>query len=117
MKFPTAFDFLEEFGIEPAEVEPGMDYERYVKQSSDGLLELDISFSAAALSFQVVFRSSSREVMRVSSESLSRFEIRRDKSGSSLYLLFSFGEAWAEAIVTFDPELQCRWWILKGTGP
>jgi len=68
MEFPSTFDFLETFGIEPIEEDPSMAYCRYVKRSSDGRLELDMSFSAVADSFQVVLRCDGKKVMAVSSE-------------------------------------------------
>jgi hypothetical protein len=47
MEFPSTFEFLEMFGIEPTE--EGPDGCRYVKRSSDGQCELDISFSSSAV--------------------------------------------------------------------
>ena len=54
MEFPSTSDFLEEFGIEPVEVDPTLALCRYTKKSKNSELEVDISFSAVMRSFQVV---------------------------------------------------------------
>lgn len=113
MEFPSKFDFLETFGIEPVEEDPSMAYCRYVKQSSDGLQDLDISFSAVAASFQVVLRCGGKELVTVSSEKVRLVELRRDQSGSGIHVVFDIREGTSEAVVTLEPDLHCHWWTLR----
>ncbi|WP_200157352.1 hypothetical protein [Allochromatium vinosum] len=113
MEFPSTADFLEAFGIEPVEEDPGMAYCRYVKQSGDGLQELDISFSAVAKSFQVVLRCGGRELVSVSSEKVRLIKLRRDHSGSGIHVVFDVRDGTSEAVVTLEPDLRCHWWTLR----
>ena len=113
MEFPSTTDFLEAFGIEPVEEDPGMAYCRYVKQSSDGLQELDISFSAVAESLQVVMRCGGRELVTVSSEMVRLIELRRDHSGSRVHVVFDVRDGASEVVVTLEPDLHCHWWTLR----
>jgi hypothetical protein len=113
MQFPSKFDFLEAFGIEPTEEDAGTAYCRYVKRSSDGLQELDISFSAVMESFQVLLISAGRELARVSSESVQTINIRHDATGPRIHVVFDFADATSEVVVTFDPNLHFHWWTLK----
>ncbi|WP_137940383.1 hypothetical protein [Chitinivorax sp. B] len=113
MKFPSTADFLEVFGIEPVEEDPSMAYCRYVKQSSDGLQELDISFSAVAESFQVVLRCSGKELVRVSSERVQFIELQQDMSSFRVHVVFDVLDGASEVVVTLEPELHCHWWTLR----
>lgn len=113
MEFPSTTDFLEAFGIEPVEEDPSMAYCRYVKRSSDGLQELDISFSAVAESFQVVLRCGGNELVTVSSEKVRLVELRHDQSGSGVHVVFDVHDGTSEAVVTLEPDLHCRWWTLR----
>lgn len=113
MNFPSTDDFLEAFGIEPVEEDPSMAYCRYVKTAASGELQIDISFSAVTESFQVVLRCSGREVATISSEKVKSIELRRDGSGSGVYVVFDIGGVTSEAWVKLEPELNCRWWTLR----
>lgn len=113
MEFPSTADFLGAFGIEPAEQDSSMAYCRYVKQSDDGLYELDISFSAVAESFQVVMRCGSKEMIRISSENVRKIELHRDQSSSGIRVFFKFRDAASEAVVLIEPDLHCHWWALR----
>lgn len=113
MDFPSTVVFLEAFGIEPVEEDPSTAYCRYVKQSMDGLQELDISFSAVAESFQVVLRFDGREIMAVSSEKVRLIELRHDQSGSGMHVVFDVYGGTSEAVVTLEPDLHCRWWTIR----
>lgn len=113
MNYPSTADFFDAFGIEPVEEDPNMAYCRYLKESIDGLQELDISFSAVADSFQVVLRCGGKEVMTVSSEKVRLVEIRRDRSGSAIHVVFDIHDGTSEAVVTLEPDLHCRWWTLR----
>lgn len=113
MNFPSAFDFLETFGLEPIEEDPSLAYCRYVKQSSDGLQELDISFSGVAESFQVIFRCGGKSVVTLSSEKVKMVQVRRDQSGVGLHVSFDLNDVSSEALITLEPDLHCRWWLLR----
>lgn len=113
MKFPSTDDFLQAFGIEPIEEDSSLAYCRYAKQSPDGELEIDISFSAVSESFQVVLRHNGCDVVTVSSEKARLVEIFSDESGSGIRAIFNLGDVMSEAVVTFEPKLTCRWWTLR----
>ena len=113
MEFPGTADFLEAFGIEPVEQDPSMAYCRYVKQSGDGLQELDVSFSAVAESFQVVLRCGNKETIRISSENVRKIEIHRDQLSSGVRVFFKVRDGVSAAVVLIEPDLHCHWWTLK----
>ncbi|WP_248919413.1 hypothetical protein [Pseudomonas entomophila] len=113
MEFPSTNDFLEEFGIEPVEVDPGLALCRYIKKSKDSGLEVDISFSAVMESFQVVLRLATHELAIVSSENVKSIELVRDSSGAGVRVVFDICESTSEARVIFEPEVSCRWWVLR----
>ena len=111
MEFPSAFEFLEMFGIDPAE--DGPECCRYVKLSTDGQHELDISFSAVADSFQVVLRCAGKDMMAVSSEKVHSIKLRCDESGSGVHVVFDICGVTSEAVIILEPDLHCRWWTLQ----
>ena len=113
MEFPSTSDFLEEFGIEPVEIDPTLALCRYTKKSKNSELEVDISFSAVMRSFQVVLRLSMQELAVVSSENVKSIELVRDSSGAGVHVVFDFFESVSEAWVIFEPEISCRWWTLR----
>ncbi|NWA29217.1 hypothetical protein HX866_30465 [Pseudomonas gingeri] len=115
MKFPSVNDFLEEFGIEPVEVDPNLALCRYVQKSQSGGLEIDVSFSAVMESFQVVLRLANQEVANISSENVKFIELVRDSAGAGVRVIFDICETKSEARITFEPEISCRWWILRNT--
>lgn len=115
MNFPSTDDFLEAFGIAPIEEDPSLAYCRYVKQASEGEMEIDISFSAVSESFQVVLRCGGREVATISSERVKLIEIRSDDSGSGIHAVFDIGDVTSEAFVMLEPEPRCHWWTLRST--
>lgn len=104
---------MEAFGLEPIDEDESMAYCRYVKRSDDGTRELDFSFSAVTDSFQVGFRCGGMEVMLVSSEKVRLIELRNDRSGTGVRVVFDFQGATSEAVVTLEPELHCYWWTLR----
>lgn len=114
MKFPSKNDFLEEFGIEPIEVDPNLALCSYKIKSRNSDLEMDFSFSAVMESFQVVLRLSKQEVAVVSSENVDIIEVVRDGSGAGVRVVFGFAELISEARVMFEPDLSCQWWTLRG---
>jgi len=113
MQFPDSTEFLEMFGIEPTEEDPGTAYCRYVKPSVDGLYELDISFSAVAESFQAVLRLRDKELVTVSSEKARLIELWRNDSGSGVRVIFDVHGGTSEAVLTLEPDLHCHWWTLR----
>jgi hypothetical protein len=113
MKFPTTDDFLEAFGLEPIKEDPSLAYCRYVKQSPSGEMDIDVSFSAVSESFQVVLRCNGRDVVTISSEKARFVEIFNDDSGAGVRAVFDLRDVTSEAVVTFEPELGCRWWTLR----
>jgi len=113
MEFPSTSDFLEEFGIEPVEIDPTLALCRYTKKSKNSELEVDVSFSAVMRSFQVVLRLSMQELAVVSSENVKSIELVRDSSGAGVHVVFDFFESISEARVIFEPEISCRWWTLR----
>lgn len=113
MDFPSTDDFLQEFGISPVEEEPSMAYCRYVKASSGGELEVDVSFSAVSESFQVVLRCNGNEVAKVSSEKVKSIEIRQDVSCSGIYVVFDIHGLTSAAWIELEPRLNFRWWALR----
>lgn len=113
MKFPSTSDFLEEFGIEPVEVDPSLALCRYTKKSKNSELEVDVSFSAVMKSFQVVLRLSMQELAVISSENVKSIELVRDSSGAGVHVVFESCDSISEARVIFEPEVSCRWWTLR----
>lgn len=113
MNFPTRDDFLDVFGIEPTEEDPSMAYCRYVKVSSSGELEIDISFSVVSESFQIVLRYKGNEVAMISSEKVAFMEIKSNGSDSSIRVVFDIRGVTSEAVVKFEPELNFHWWTLR----
>lgn len=112
MHFPNTIEFLEHFGLEPIEEDSNMGYRRYVRQSVDGV-ELDISFSAVAESFQVVLRLRHKELVSVSSERVRLIEIMKDRFGSGIRVVFDVQGGTSEAIVRIEPDFHCYWWTLR----
>ena len=113
MEFPSTFDFLETFGIEPIEEDSSMAYCRYLKQSNDGRLELDMSFSAVANSFQVILRCDGKKTMAMSSEKVRLIELRCDSLGSGIHVVFDVSDGTSEAVVILEPDLYCSWQTLR----
>lgn len=113
MEFPSTSDFLEEFGIEPVEVDPDLALCRYTKKSKNSDLEVDVSFSAVKKSFQVVLRLSMQELAVISSENVKSIESVRDSSGAGVHVVFKICESISEARVIFEPEVSCRWWTWR----
>jgi hypothetical protein len=113
MKFPSTNDFLEEFGIEPAEVDPSLALCRYIKTSKNSELEVEISFSAVMGSFQVVLRLAMQELAIISSENVKAIELVRDNSGAGIRVVFDMCETTSEARVTLEPEVSCQWWTVR----
>jgi hypothetical protein len=91
MKFPDVNDFLEEFGMEPVEVDPALALCRYTKKSKNSEIEVDVSFSAVMKSFQMVLRLSMQELAVVSSENVKSIELVGMVPGLDfmLYLMFA----------------------------
>ena len=115
MNFPSKYDFLEAFGIEPAEEDSSMAYYRYVKPSPNGELEIDISFSAISHSFQVVLRCRGHVVATVSSEKVKFIQLRSDKSGDGIHVVFDIQGVNSEVWVKLEPEVNFHWWVLRST--
>lgn len=113
MEFPSADDFLEEFGIEPVEVDSSLALCRYKKKSKNSEIEVDISFSAVMGSFQVVLRLAMQELVVISSEKVKSIELVRDGSGAGVRVVFDILDSVSEARVIFEPEVSCRWWIVS----
>ncbi|WP_323115089.1 hypothetical protein [Pseudomonas guariconensis] len=113
MEFPSEDDFLEEFGIEPVEVDPGLALCRYTIKSRNSDLELDISFSAVMKSFQVVLKLTMQELAVISSENVESIEVVRDGSVAGVRVVFDVCDSISEARVIFEPDLSCRWWTLR----
>lgn len=88
MKFPTASDFWDAFGLESVESNPNMAYFRYVKSSKDKLRELFFSFSAVEESFQVTLEFQGVEIFSISSEMTKSIEINKDESKEFLRVIF-----------------------------
>jgi hypothetical protein len=113
MKFPSTKDFLDILNIRPTEEDPGMAYCRYVKYSDDGIMKIDVSFSAVTESFQVVFQCAGRDVVTISSEKTRLIEIQSDDAGLRIHAIFDISGLASEAMVTFEPQLHCHWWALR----
>ncbi|MEB2873017.1 MULTISPECIES: hypothetical protein [Pseudomonas] len=113
MEFPSANDFLEEFGMEPTEIDPNLALCRYTKKSQKGEFEVDISFSAVMQSFQVILRDSTQDIAVISSESVRSIELFRDVTGAGVRVVFEVCKSVSEARVMFEPEVSCRWWTLR----
>lgn len=113
MKFPSTSNFLEEFGIEPVELDPSLALCRYKKKSENSELEIDVSFSAVMKSFQIMLRLATQELVVISSENVKSIELVRDNAGAGLHVVFEICDSISEARVTFEPEVSCRWWTLR----
>lgn len=115
MEFPSENDFLEEFGIEPIEVDPSLALCRYTVKSINSDFELEFSFSAVMESFQVVLRLTMQELAVISSENVKSIEMVRDNSEAGVRVVFEICGSISEARVIFEPDLSCRWWTLRKT--
>ncbi|MBJ9978337.1 hypothetical protein IAE35_23205 [Pseudomonas sp. S75] len=115
MEFPSMIDFLEEFGIEPVEVDPSLALCRYVKKSKTSEFEIDVSFSAVMKSFQVVLRSSTQDLAVVSSENVKSIKLMRSGPEAGVHVMFENYHSISEARVIFEPEVSFRWWTLRNT--
>lgn len=113
MKFPSELEFLDAFGIEPCEVDQAMAYCRYSRQSNDGLIELEFSFSGVSRSFQVTVKVFGKELILISSEGVVQIDIRPTIHGSGIHVLFETRDGASEAEVTLEPILHCSWWNLR----
>lgn len=113
MDFPSANDFLEEFGIEPVEVDPSLSLCRYTVKSHSSGLEVDFSFSAVMGAFQIVLRLAEQEFAIISSESVKFIEIVRDGEGAGVHVVFDICNSTSEAWVMLEPDVSCRWWTLR----
>ena len=113
MEFPSENNFLEEFGIEPVEVDPNLALCRYTIKSKNSDIELDFSFSAVMESFQVVLRLAMQELAVISSENVKSIEVVRDGSEAGVRVVFDICGSISEARVIFEPDLNCRWWVLR----
>lgn len=113
MEFPGEDGFLEEFGIEPIEVDQGLALCRYRVKSKSGDLEMDFSFSAVMESFQVVLKIAKHELAIISSENVKSIEVVRDGSEAGVRVVFDIYGSTSEAMVIFEPDLKCRWWALR----
>ncbi|EGH25387.1 hypothetical protein ALP86_102391 [Pseudomonas amygdali pv. mori] len=113
MRFPSTDDFLEEFGIEPVEMDTSSVLFRYVIKSKSSEIEVDISFSAVMRSFQIVLYVSAKEVAIISSENVESIEFMRNSSGAGIRVIFDICETISEAQILIEPELSCRWWTLR----
>ncbi|HDS1581221.1 TPA: hypothetical protein QEL15_003327 [Stenotrophomonas maltophilia] len=113
MQFPGENHFLEAFGIEPVEVDQSLALYRYKVKSRNGDLELDLSFSAVMRSFQVELRMAMHELAIISSEGVRSIEIVEDGSEAGVRVVFDICGSTSEAMITFEPELKCRWFTLS----
>lgn len=113
MKFPSESDFLEEFGIEPIEVDPNLALCRYTMKSKNSDLEVDLSFSAVMNSFQVVLNLAGQELAVISSENVKFIELLRNGSEAGVRVVFDICDSISEARILFEPDLSCRWWTLR----
>jgi hypothetical protein len=113
MEFPSADDFLEEFGIEPVEIDPSLSLCRYIMKSHSSDLEVDFSFSAVMGSFQVVLRLAEQELAIISSESVRFIELFRDDAGAGVHVVFDICNSTSETWVMLEPDVSVRWWILR----
>lgn len=86
---------------------------RYRFNSKSNGLELDISFSAIQESFQILLYCGGQEVVNFVSERTTKMELYRDSSGSGLRVHFEVSGVQAEAIVTLEPTIKCRWWLIR----
>lgn len=112
MIFPSSYEFLEKFGIEPVEKDDGIGLYRYIKKGEKTEFEIDISFSVIMRSFQVTLRCSGREISTVSSEGVQSIKIVKDKFGEGLNVVFNINATLSEARVILEPDISFRWWIL-----
>ena len=113
MNFPSSYDFLEKFGIEPVEEDESINLFRYIKNSQSGEVEIDISFSEIMKSFQITLRISGREISTVSSESVRSIKFFSDDSGEGLHVIFDINKAVSEVRVVFELDISFRWWTLS----
>ncbi|WP_080052677.1 hypothetical protein [Pseudomonas syringae] len=115
MQFPSREDFLEEFGIEPVEIDSSSALLRYVIKSKSSELELDISFSAVMQSFQIILSFSTKKVAVISSENVESIDFIRNTSGAGIRVIFDLCKSTSEAHVLIEPEPSCHWWTLRNT--
>lgn len=82
-------------------------------KSKNSDLEIDLSFSAAMNSFQVVLNLAGRELAVISSENVKIIELLRDGSEAGVRVVFDICDPISEARILFEPDLSCRWWTLR----
>lgn len=115
LNFPSSYEFLERFGIEPVEEDESISLYRYIKSAKNGELEIDISFSEIMKSFQITLRLSSREISTISSESVQSIKIVSDNLGEGLHIVFDINELISEARVILEPDISFQWWTLRNS--
>ena len=113
MDFPSTNDFLAEFGIEPEETDPSLAFYRYAQSSTDGMVNLEISFSMIMKSFEAVLTGlSGRRLAIISSEGVKCINLWRDDTGAGLHVTFDIRGTTSEVCVTLEPDLSFCWWTL-----
>lgn len=113
MNFPEKDEFLQVFGMEPVEEDASIALCRYRVHSESSNLDLLLSFSAVQESFEVVLYCARQEVINFVSERTTKIELYRDSSGAGVRAYFDVSGVQAEAIVTLEPEIKCRWWLIR----
>ena len=112
MIFPSALDFLESFGIEPAEVDSDIAMSRYLVKSEVSGVVFDFSFSATMNSFQVSMCLGSQVLATLSSEGVETIDIFHEQQTDGIQIIFKIDGSLAQARLTLWPDVNLHWWIL-----
>ncbi|MCC4599755.1 hypothetical protein [Xanthomonas melonis] len=112
MIIPRRVDFLTELGMEPIEIDSSLGLSTYRKNSSDGKIEMEVSFSAVMKSLQISLRLSEKEIIKFSSEKVASIEIVKNEMASGLCVKFDLSEVSSEAFIGLEPDISCDWWSI-----
>lgn len=113
MNFPSKFEFLEEFGLEPIDEDPSLAYCRYEKSLPNEKAKIDFSFSAVSNSFQVSLFFDEKEFFTISSENVQEIKIRSENSKKEISVLFDISGMNSQALITLEPDIKCQWWSIR----
>ncbi|CAI8693773.1 hypothetical protein BTK96_004280 [Burkholderia pyrrocinia] len=113
MNFPTKEQFFESFGLEPVQEDPTLALCRYRVRSQHCDVQIDVSFSGVAESFEVRLECCGREVVVLVSERAELIELYREREGNGIRAVFMLQGVTSEAIVILEPEISCRWSVLR----
>lgn len=108
MKYPAREEFLEGFGLEPFTVDPEVGLFVY-RSGSEGLVEVEFSFSLVMRSFQALISVGGVEVSAISSEGVDSILIFENAGRSGLRIEFIPELGLSKAELVLEPTIHLSW--------